>query len=574
MNSENDISPGNTSILNHSSNDDVHAIGNMHKIASIDGLDRKQKKAFFIMCTSFIYQIIMKQDENLQNDVIRSLASNYTTFPNEVQDRATLLSYLKTTYGAKDQLLMVLTGKGGSGKSFILNSFYKYVKEIYQLCALPFDSSVIRITSMTGCSAASLGGKTTHHEIKLNSKTPIKHCPTWCHTIFIIIDEISFLDVDTLTKIDKHLRILTNQREKLYGGLNIIFSGDLWQLPPVSKANKSLYASPSSLWEQINSVVFLESNHRFRSDPEWGRILERIRCHSFTENDIETINKHILCDTNKLQDNNHYWYACPYNKTRNSISKAIFKRILEKNHSKDINILAPDTAVMILSNLYDHSTGQSIRSQVQNFIYKNCGDANVKNQTKLIDPALCLYSGCPVMLSHNEDLNESGYANGTLCLFLGIKLVEGSIKVPIPYDGYYVYSVYAKDLDYILVCKWNDKNLEASRRRPLKVYPRKQQAVISIKDYPKLKVKIQQVPLLSADAITGHKLQGMTMNNLVIQDFDYKTPNWVYVALSRVKDRKGLFLMSKLDKNKIKKPNDGLVLMEERLKEKEHVISL
>jgi hypothetical protein len=124
------------------------------------------------------------------------------------------------------------------------------------------------------------------------------------------------------------------------------------------------------------------------------------------------------------------------------------------------------------------------------------------------------------------------------------------------------------------VCKWNDKNLEASRRRPLKVYPRKQQAVISIKDYPKLKVKIQQVPLLRADAITGHKLQGMTMNNLVIQDFDYKTPNWVYVALSRVKDRKGLFLMSKLDKNKIKKPNDGLVLMEERLKEKEHVISL
>ena len=96
------------------------------------------------------------------------------------------------------------------------------------------------------------------------------------------------------------------------------------------------------------------------------------------------------------------------------------------------------------------------------------------------------------------------------------------------------------------------------------MYPRKQQAVISIKDYPKLKVKIQQVPLLCADAITGHKLQGMTMNNLVIQDLDYKTPNWVYVALSRVKDRKGLLLMSKLDKNKIKKPNDGLVLMEER----------
>ena len=65
-----------------------------------------------------------------------------------------------------------------------------------------------------------------------------------------MIDEISFLDVDTLKKIDKNLRILTGRRDKIFGGINVIFSGDLWQLQPVKSANKGY-----PHWNGIKSIL-------------------------------------------------------------------------------------------------------------------------------------------------------------------------------------------------------------------------------------------------------------------------------------------------------------------------------
>ena len=44
-------------------------------------------------------------------------------------------------------------------------------------------------------------------------------------------------------------------------------------------------------------------------------------------------------------------------------------------------------------------------------------------------------------------------------------------------------------------------------------------------------------------ATTGHKLQGMSKENLIVADWNYSVRNWVYVVLSRVKSRKGLFLL-------------------------------
>ena len=82
----------------------------------------------------------------------------------------------------------------------------------------------------------------------------------------------------------------------------------------------------------------------------------------------------------------------------------------------------------------------------------------------------------------------------------------------------------------------------------------------------KVTMKIKQFPTLKADAITGHKLQGLSKDNLVIVDFDYRTHNWIYVALSRVKNRNGLFLMTPLKSSKIKPPDNDLVKEEARLR--------
>lgn len=61
-------------------------------------------------------------------------------------------------YGAKEHLIQFLSGKGGSGKSFVLNAFKDFCKIFSNLCGLPFDQNTFRVTSMTGRSAANLDG--------------------------------------------------------------------------------------------------------------------------------------------------------------------------------------------------------------------------------------------------------------------------------------------------------------------------------------------------------------------------------------------------------------------------------
>ena len=85
----------------------------------------------------------------------------------------------------------------------------------------------------------------------------------------------------------------------------------------------------------------------------------------------------------------------------------------------------------------------------------------------------------------------------------------------------------------------------------------------------KIKSNIQQFGVLINNATTGHKLQGMSKDNLVVTDYMYNTINWVYVVLSRVRTLKGLFLKKHLDPTKYFINDPYLVEEEERLLEVE-----
>ena len=70
-------------------------------------------------------------------------------------------------------------------------------------------------------------------------------------------------------------------------------------------------------------------------------------------------------------------------------------------------------------------------------------------------------------------------------------------------------------------------------------------------------------------ATTGHKLQGMSKDNVVVVSWNYETTNWVYVVLSRVRTMKGLFLCRKLDESKDFSMDPRLQQEERRLKQVE-----
>ncbi|MGH3056409.1 MAG: hypothetical protein ACRDL7_15650, partial [Gaiellaceae bacterium] len=70
-------------------------------------------------------------------------------------------------------------------------------------------------------------------------------------------------------------------------------------------------------------------------------------------------------------------------------------------------------------------------------------------------------------------------------------------------------------------------------------------------------------------ATTGHKLQGMSKDNLVIYDWNYSVPNWTYVVLSRVKTIDGLYLCREIDSTQTFQPPQELLAEDQRLQQLE-----
>ena len=81
-----------------------------------------------------------------------------------------------------------------------------------------------------------------------------------------------------------------------------------------------------------------------------------------------------------------------------------------------------------------------------------------------------------------------------------------------------------------------------------------------------------QVPINASDAITGHKLQGLTKDNLIVYSWNRST-NWIYVVLSRVRTLNGLFLMKPLKLKDIKPPSRDYIAFMDYIKNIEKLIS-
>ena len=235
---------------------------------------------------------------------------------------------------------------------------------------------------------------------------------------------------------------------------------------------------------------------------------------------------------------------------------------------------------------------------IRNLIYAKLGDCQLKDQNKMIDPALKLYVGCHCMINDNDDIKE-GRANGTVCRLVCIKRKNTSPLQWKNYDGKKVYTMNVKDIQYIefehfpksreeiklenelieIESKKRDqwqlekstkrKELQAlSQKRRFKLFPKRfyclfypsdlqKRGLFSLKipkkDQEVCKCTVEQFPINLNDATTGHKLQGMSKDELVVQSWSYRTSGWPYTVLSRVRKFLGLFLNEKLDFRKYRK---------------------
>jgi ATP-dependent DNA helicase PIF1 len=253
--------------------------------------------------------------------------------------------------GAKKQLIMFLSGAGGCGKSHVIGVAKQMCQHFCRSINEGFDFSSFLVTASTNSAAALIGGQTIHsvaqlrskfHNVTINGKDITIH---WVTANLIIIDEISMLSLDDFDKLDKHLRQLMREATKAesapFGGLNIVLCGDFFQLNPVL-AVPIYNRKRNVLWHLINSVIFCKGfNHRFKDDPEWGALLDRLRLGLLTEEDYDFLDTRVIGNDLSLpvtqpSDEHFLSYVCPTNAQRNQITDNNFDDLVRRTDRKSV----------------------------------------------------------------------------------------------------------------------------------------------------------------------------------------------------------------------------------------------
>lgn len=192
--------------------------------------------------------------------------------------QSTALSILKLGYTT------FLTGAAGSGKSYVLREYITYLRKHGMRYA---------VTASTGIASTHINGSTIHSWSGIGIKDALTTYDLdaleekqnlykrWNDTQVLIIDEVSMLHasfVDMLDKIAKHMR----RNEKPFGGMQIIFTGDFFQLPPVVKQMNSssignIFAFQSEAWHKAKPVVCYLSEQFRQNDNNLSSLLNAIR---------------------------------------------------------------------------------------------------------------------------------------------------------------------------------------------------------------------------------------------------------------------------------------------------------
>ena len=294
-------------------------------------LDEKQLIAYQMICTSFMIKVI--------KDKTQTFVSQQHN--RELDDRIEEAMEQLKQLGGKEQLIMFLTGPAGAGKTTAVKLAQKFCEKFSEACHIPFDQYSFFFTAYTGSAASDFGGITTLTALQIplheDISEPNQHTKTTLSKVkILIIDEISFMTVKQLRKISKRLQELFGCATP-FGGLSVIFSGDFRQLEQGKTTDKELlYTTHSGLYFEnlLNSALILQNDHRFKEDPEFGKILTDMWFDDLSIEQKQELNKRVVMNTTMLPKvlEDDCFYACPTNIHRNIIHANNFRKHILATH--------------------------------------------------------------------------------------------------------------------------------------------------------------------------------------------------------------------------------------------------
>jgi len=497
------------------------------------GNDREQQRAFEILASKFVLSYCAEADDTDDTD-----DTLFGTNRHQYLRCKKLLRQMIGQPAKIGQLIMFITGPGGSGKSEIINQLLVYGQQFCSNIEQPFTRHTILVTACSGVAATLIHGQTLHSATFLNKE--IRNIDIDDKARFqngvklLIVDEISMLSGSDLKSLSKRLNWLMDNYSGVYGGLDISFMGDFRQLPPIGK--KPIYETKTPEFRSfVNCYISLNGQYRFKDDPSFGDICRRFHNGCPTVADFITINNRVVSPLNMLPKNVRT--ACKRNDEREAINVGTWLQYLN-DHGEDQGF------VILADNVQVRKEGSSNKylHDLTTF-YTKVGEDNCDTHMEgRFTPMLRCYPRCPQMLTTNIDVGNN-LANGTQGFCTGVVLEPGKNFHTRQIDNMTIKCVYASQIKYVL---WEVDgttiHIKPKQYCSLKAdFPLPNILQHGTNQRATLYLKATQVPLISNNATTGHKLQGASVEHLYIPSWNYST-NWPYVALSRVRTLNGLYL--------------------------------
>lgn len=387
-----------------------------------------------------------------------------------------------------------LTGEPGAGKTHTINNLVNYLRTCDVEPA---------ITASTGIAATHIGGMTIHSWSGIGIRTKLDKydldkiasseyiSKRVRKTRILLIDEISMLSSNMLDMVDMVCREI-KQSDEPFGGIQIIFVGDFFQLPPIIRRDNiknkqsslisavsplGIFAYESGAWERASPVVcYLTEQHR-QDDKDFLSVLSGIRANNFS---------------------------------------AVHRKFIT---TRQIDYDDITEEIMNITKLFSHNIDvdrvnnielAKLEEEVKLFKMSGSGNDKVVETLKkgcLSPENLELKIGAVVMCTKNNQ--KERFVNGTLGVVSGFEEFSG----------------------YPIIKTKNGRKITVSPMDWM------------VEENGKVRAQITQVPLRLAWAITVHKSQGMSMDAAVMdlsQVFEFGQG---YVALSRVRRLSGLYLL-------------------------------
>lgn len=433
---------------------------------------------------SNLENVIPNNITNILRNQLNSLKILPPIFPENIihqlpPDQYYVISILNSYLGKRDTHhwpYFFITGSGGTGKSYIIHLLVNLLKNKH---------SNYLLIAPTGVAAQNVGGNTIHADLRLVST------PTGFHTLAfydnefkeklkkidtIIIEEISMVSAELFEFISNMFATIHNNTIA-FGGINIIVVGDLAQLPPITGS----LIFRSSVWK-LFYPLFLRQPHRQQNQTEFYDMLQNIRLGNITDEIWEKLQrKHQQYNPNK-----------PIDLLLNTTNIVGYRETADKINSLVCNTLPTIQGKFMISHAIDIINGEQWNTSKT--------EKSFKSKTNL-PASVRLQQGAKVMYLNNSKTNLK-VCNGTIGVITDVNIETNSVRVSFNVPGGIIDMSIKPDTNYFMI-----NGNHASRC---------------------------QFPIQNCYALTVHKTQGLTLNDISVSlDDQIFSPGQAYVALSR-----------------------------------------